>query len=363
MSRISPVSGPHTHNDASITQIMASVILALVPATAYGIYIYGWAALFLFCVTLISAVVFEFICLYLGKRPIRPALMDLSGILSAWLVALTLPPWAPWWIGVMGAACAIILGKQVFGGLGQNVFNPAMLARVILLISFPVQMTTWVVPQPMFSEQDPGIAAGFATTFGAQADWDSVTTASPMGHLKTELTLDKDISTIMADLPSYQDMGIGHIAGSLGETSALLILLGGLWLLIRGIISWQAPVALLATVAVLSALFHYNDPQNFAAPQFHLFNGALMLAAFFIVTDPVTTPSTARGQLIFGAGCGALVFIIRTWGAYPEAVGFAVLLMNCITPLIDYYLRPRIYGRTRRGQPLAIEEKRSGDES
>ena len=358
MSRTTPISGPHTHNDASVTRIMGTVILALVPATFYGIYIYGWASLFLFLVTLISAVIFEVTCLYLGKRPIKPALIDLSGILSAWLVALTLPPWAPWWIGVMGAACAIILGKQVFGGLGQNVFNPAMLARVILLISFPVQMTTWVAPQPMFSEQDQGIAVGFATTFSGDANWDAVTTASPLGHVKTELTLDRAPDEILSELPSYTDMALGNIAGSMGETSALLILLGGIFLLLKGIISWHAPVALLATVGLLATGFHYNDPTHFAPPQFHLLNGALMLAAFFIITDPVTSPSTAKGQIIFGIGCGFFIYVIRTWGSYPEAVGFAVLLMNSVTPLIDYYLRPRVYGRTRSGQPIAVKEAR-----
>jgi len=355
MSRLTPVSGPHTHARISIQKIMVTVMLALTPATAYGIYLYGWPALNIFVITLVSAMLMEAICLYLGGRPLRNGLTDGSGLLTAWLVALTLPPWAPWWIAVVGAGCAIILGKQVFGGLGQNVFNPAMLARVIILISFPVQMTTWVNPVPMFSDQDPGFAAGLEVTFdNTSVDWDSISTASPLGHVKTELTLNRHIPELMDESPAWHQSLLGHTAGSLGEGSALLIMLGGLFLIMRGIISWQGPVALLGTVAFASLIANEANPDLYAPPQFHLLNGALMLAAFFIITDPVTTPNTTKGQVVFGIGCGILVFLIRTWGSYPEAVGFAVLLMNCFTPLIDHYLRPRIYGRTRKGTPLPV---------
>lgn len=364
MSRLAPVSGPHTHAPVSIQKIMLTVMLALTPVTAYGIYIYGWPALNLFIVTLVSAVVIEAGCLYLGKRPIKQGLTDGSGILSAWLVALTLPPWAPWWIAVVASACAIVLGKHVFGGLGQNVFNPAMLARVIILISFPVQMTTWVNPQPLFSEQDQGVMAGLNVTFNnASVDWDAISTASPLGHVKTELTMERDIASIMNETPDWQTAFLGFTAGSMGETSSLLILLGGIFLLMRRIISWHGPVALLATVAITSTLFNQLNPDHYATAHFHLFNGALMLAAFFILTDPVTSPNTPQGQIVFGIGVGLLDFIIRTWGSYPEAVGFAILLMNCFTPLIDHYLRPRIYGRTRRGQPLAVQERPNQEQS
>ncbi len=358
MSRLTPVSGPHTHGPASVSKIMFTVMLALVPATAYGIYLFGWPALNLFIITLVSALAIEAMCLRLAALPIRPSLMDGSALLSAWLVALTLPPWAPWWIAVVGSFCAILLGKQVFGGLGQNVFNPAMLARVILLISFPVQMTTWVNPTPMFSDSDPGFIAGLQTTFNnSEVQWDGITTASPLGHLKTELTLDKSAQEILADAPTWIDSLMGTTSGSMGETSALLILLGGIYLIFRGLIKWHAPVTLLLTITVISGLAYEYDPTHFAPPQYFLLNGALMLAAFFIITDPVTTPNTTKGQVVFAIGCGVLVFIIRTWGSYPEAVGFAVLLMNCFTPLIDHYMRPRIYGRTRRGQPLPLQKE------
>jgi len=362
MSRLTPVSGPHTHAPISIQRIMFTVMLALAPATGYGIYLYGWPALNLFVITIVSAMAVEALCLLLGKRPLKAELTDGSGLLTAWLAALTLPPWAPWWIAVVASVCAILLGKQVFGGLGQNVFNPAMLARVIILISFPVQMTTWVVPHPMFSDQDPGFAAGLNVTFNnSTVDWDSVSTASPLGHVKTELTLNRSIADIMTGTPDWHASLLGHTAGSMGEGAALLILLGGLLLLVKRIITWHGPLAMLSTVAVMAALFHQANPDLYAPPQFHLLNGALFLAAFFIITDPVTSPNTPKGQIVFGIGCGLLVFIIRTWGTYPEAVGFAVLLMNCFTPLIDHYLRPRIYGRTRRGQPLPVREQ-TGDE-
>jgi electron transport complex protein RnfD len=364
MSRLTPVSGPHTHAPISIQKIMFTVMLALTPATAYGIYLYGWPALNLFVITLISALVVEAICLYIGKRPMKQGLGDGSGILSAWLVAMTLPPWAPWWIAVVASICAILLGKQVFGGLGQNVFNPAMLARVIILISFPVQLTTWVNPHPMFSEQDQGFVAGLNVTFNNESvDWDSISTASPLGHVKTELTMDRTIDDIMTETPDWHQSLQGVTAGSLGESSALLLLLGGLFLIAKRIISWHGPVAMLATVVIAAAIFHQANPTVYAPAQFHLLNGALMLAAFFIITDPVTSPNTAKGQIIFGIGCGLLVFIIRTWGSYPEAVGFAVLLMNCFTPLIDHYLRPRIYGRTRKGQPLPVAEQAEEEQS
>jgi electron transport complex protein RnfD len=364
MSRSTPISGPHTHAPLSIRQIMLTVMLALLPGTVFGIYQFGWPALNIFLLTIVSAVAIEAVCLYLGQRPLRAGLLDGSGILTAWLLALTLPPYSPWWIAVLGAACAIVLGKQVFGGLGQNLFNPAMLARVILLISFPVQLTTWVPPQPMFSPQDQGFSAGLQVTFNnSSVDWDSVSTASPLGHLKTELTLKRDINDILGEAPDAHTSAVGHTSGSLGETSALLLLLGGLLLIMRRIITWHAPLAMLTTVAAMAAFAHQTDPVHFPPASFHLLNGGLILGAFFIITDPVTSPNTPKGQLLFGIGCGVLVFIIRTWGSYPEAVAFAVLLMNAFTPLIDYYLRPRIYGRTRKGAPLPVAEKVKEEQS
>ncbi|MDD1622510.1 MAG: RnfABCDGE type electron transport complex subunit D [Methylococcaceae bacterium] len=346
-----PISGPHIAAIRRVDQIMRQVILALVPATAFGVLLFGWPALYLLVVTVLSAMLFEAFCLKLKGVAATPSLRDGSAILTGLLVAMTLPPWAPWWIGVAGSAIAIVLGKQVYGGLGQNVFNPAMLARVALLISFPIEMTTWANVTPLFT--GPGLIDSFALTFFGLDSTDAVTGATTLGLVKTGFSQNLTLPGILADYSSFLAM-IGWERGSLGETSTLLVLGGGVWLLRKGVIQWHIPVSLLATVAVLSSLFHLWDGAHYLSPWVHLNSGALMLVAFFIATDYVTSPNTPLGQLIFGAGCGLLIFVIRSWGGYPEGTGFAVLLMNAVTPLIDHYIRPRIYGRYRNGKPLDI---------
>jgi electron transport complex protein RnfD len=251
----------------------------------------------------------------------------------------------------VGGFFAVVIGKQVFGGIGQNVFNPAMLARVALLVSFPLEMTFWVEPQPLFSGAAPGFFESLTITFAGLVDLDGMSGASLMGHVRTELGQDHSLGEAMAGAPGMLSAGLGHVPGSLGETSALLILGGGIYLLRRRVITWPAPVAMLSAVAILATIFHFIEPERYPDAMFHLVSGSLMLGAFFIVTDPVTSPATFRGQLIFGAGCGALTYVIRTWGGYPEGVAFAIVLMNGFTPVIDHYLRPRIYGRTRSGKP------------
>jgi len=357
-----PISGPHYHGQRSVRGIMLQVMLALVPATLFALWQFCWPALFLFLLTLISAVVTEALSLHLAGKSQRAFLFDGSGLLTAWLLALSLPPWAPWWIGVVGGAFAIVLGKQVFGGIGQNLFNPAMLARVALLISFPVEMTRWAAPQPLFSAGAPGFVDSLRITFGASANYDGLTGATVLGHSKTELTRGIGLDASLPDVYSPLDYLLGLSGGSFGETSAVLLLLGGLFLLARRIITWQIPVAMLATVALLAGVMHLIDPLRYADPLLHLLAGGLMLGAFFIATDPVTSPSSGLGQLVFGAGCGALVYVIRTWGGFPEGLAFAVLIMNAATPLIDHYLRPRVYGRNRRGTPLTYAPEQLGRE-
>jgi electron transport complex protein RnfD len=357
-----PISGPHYHGRRSVGGIMAQVMLALVPATAFALWQFGWPAVFLFLLTLGSAVFTEALSLRLAGKPLRPFLLDGSGLLTAWLLALSLPPWAPWWIGVVGGAFAIVLGKQVFGGIGQNLFNPAMLARVALLISFPVQMTRWTVPQPLFGAGAPGFVDGLKITFLGGADIDTLSGATVLGHSKTELTRGVGLDVSLSDVYAPLDHLLGLSAGSLGETSALLLLLGGLFLLARRIITWQIPAAMLGTVALLAGVMHLIDPLRYADPLLHVLAGGLMLGAFFIATDPVTSPSSGLGQLVFGAGCGALIYVIRTWGGFPEGLAFAVLIMNAATPLIDHYLRPRVYGRNRRGAPLTYAPEQLGRE-
>lgn len=354
MLTIKPSSGPHTGSAIGVGSIMRQVIYALLPATAFGLYLFGWPAVNLLLVTLFASLVFEALCLKLAGRPAMSALKDGSALLTGWLLAMTLPPWAPWWIGVLGAGIAIILGKQVYGGLGQNLFNPAMLARVVLLISFPLEMTTWADVTPWLTESAPGFYEGLTITFTGMTNPDAVTGATLLGHVKTEWLQKHPLSESLSDY-GVSTIWLGVTRGSLGETSALLLFAGGMWLLLKKIITWTIPVSMLASVAGIAGLFHFLDPERYLSPVMHLGSGALMCAAFFIATDYVTSPNTPLGQMIFGSLCGLLIYMIRTWGGYPEGAGFAILLMNSLTPLIDHYVRPRIQGRDRRGRPL--EEK------
>ena len=227
-----------------------------------------------------------------------------------------------------------------------------MVARVALLISFPLEMTTFYSPSPLFTSNAPDWLESLSITFGSVANFDAISTATPLGHIKTELSQDILLGEAMANTPSIWKMMIGFSGGSMGETSALLILLGGLFLLYKRIITWYIPVSLLGTLMLLASVFHLINPDQHLGPLVHVMSGAAMLAAFFIATDLVTSPVSVRGQLIFGAGCGLLIYVIRTWGGYPEGVAFAVMLMNACTPLIDHYFKPRIYGRDRKGEPL-----------
>lgn len=350
-----PVSGPHSGTNRRITSIMLQVVLAVFPATAFGIYLFGWPALNLFLITLLSALLFEYLCLRIAGKP-AAVLKDGSALLTGWLLAMTLPPWAPWWIGVVGSGIAIVVGKHVYGGLGQNIFNPAMLARVALLISFPLEMTTWADVAPLFSAHAPDFVTGLKITFFGLHPADANTGATLLGHVKTELSQGHWLPASLDGFYADKEAWLGFMRGSLGETSSLLLLLGGIWLLFRGVVTWHIPFAILFSVAIFSTVFHWWNPAQYLSPSVHLSSGALICAAFFIATDYVTSPNSALGQLVFGFFCGLLVFIIRTWGGYPEGTGFAVLLMNAMTPLIDHYIKPRIYGRNRKGIPLELKE-------
>lgn len=353
IAHMKPSSGAHVGVNNSVSHIMGQVMLALSPATAFGLLCFGWPALNLFVITVLSAMVFEALCVRLKGRVAKPVIMDGSAVLTGWLLAMTLPPWAPWWIGVVGSGLAIILGKQVYGGLGQNLFNPAMLARVALLISFPIEMTTWANVSPLFFSDSPGLIESWHITFSGLDNIDASTGATTLGFIKTEFSQNLLLTDILKDYSGFRNF-IGATRGSLGETSTLLLGLGGIWLIRQKVIQWQIPVSLMLTVALLAGIFHGVDSEHYVSPLLHLNSGALMCVAFFIATDYVTSPNTPIGQLVFGAGCGLLIFVISTWGAYPEGAGFAVLLMNSATPLIDHYIKPRIYGRDRKGKPLEI---------
>jgi electron transport complex protein RnfD len=353
-------SGPFTHKNNSVQNTMAMVLLALLPATAFNIYLFGWPALLLFIVTIGACVAIEAACLALADVPVKVTIGDNSAVLTGWLLASSLPPWAPWWVGVLGAVFAIALAKHAFGGLGQNVFNPAMVGRTVMLVSFPVVMTAWVLPHPLFSASAPGLAEAFAITFGGHMP-DSVSAASALGYVKTELSRGIPVTQSMAQLaqvPDLMDIALGYRAGSLGETSALLILAGGLFLMAKRIISWHIPVGVMATLFLMGTLFHSVDPARFTTGTFHLMSGATFLGAFFIATDYVTSPVSKSGQLVFAIGIGLLTWLIRTFAGYPEGMAFAVLLMNALTPIIEQYTRPRVFGRSRKGEPLPLSKEK-----
>ena len=352
MSTLANRAGPFTHTSNSIGRTMLWVMLALLPATAYGLWLFGWPAILLFAITLASALAAEACMLLLLGQPVRVRLQDGSAVLTGWLLALSLPPWAPWWIGVLGSVTAIVLGKHVFGGLGQNLFNPAMVARIVLLISFPVQLTLWVAPAPLGEPGSPTLRQALAYTSERSAVPEHLSAATHLGRLKTEQSRGVSVAQTTAQLPPLTQMAIGNEPGSLGETTAMLLLAGGVLLLLLRIITWHIPLALLGTLGALAAVSNALDPTRFASMPVHLLSGAAVLGAFFIATDYVTSPVSKSGQLLFGAGIGALTWVIRALGGYPEGLAFAVVLMNALVPLIDRGLRPRVFGRTRRGQSL-----------
>lgn len=342
------LSSPHAVGARSVGAVMGLVILALVPATLAGFWRFGWPAVYLWLVTILSCVIAEALCARARGISSAKAVLDGSAILTGWLLAMSLPPWAPWWIGVVGGAFAIVITKHLFGGLGQNLFNPAMAARVMLLISFPVEMTQWLLPAP---DALPGLVDALAITFGPGIP-DAVSSASLLGHVKTEATKGVLLGQSLAGHYLPAEFSLGARQGSLGETSALLLLAGGIFLVIKGVIGLRIPLAFLAGVAVPAAIASALSPDHYLGPVAHVLSGGMILAAFFIATDYVTSSSTPLGQWIFGLGCGLLTWIIRTWGAYPEGIAFAVMLMNACAPLIDQYTRPRIFGRKRDGRSL-----------
>ncbi len=318
---------------------MREVSLALLPAAVGLWWWFGWGVLTNIILAAAFALASEALILRLRKRPLGPALGDGSALLTALLLALAMPPMSPWWLLLIGCGFAIIFGKQLFGGLGYNPFNPAMVGYVVLLISFPLEMSSWLSARGM-AELQLGLGDTLAQVFGTAAPLlDSISGATPLDTLKTELGLGRPLGEITTSGAPF-----GQLGGLGWEVVAGLYLLGGLWLIWRRIISWQVPVGMLATLALLATVFHAIDPERYAGALFHLFSGAAMLGAFFIATDPVSGASSPRGRLIFGIGAGFLVFVIRTWGGYPDGVAFAVLLMNMTAPTIDYYTQPRVFG-------------------
>ena len=314
---------PHVHGSDSVSRNMYGVCIALVPALIASLWFFGLGAAIVLATSVVSCVFFEWaITKFLLKRP-GCSICDGSAVLTGLLLGFNLPSNLPIWIIIVGALVAIGIGKMTFGGLGQNPFNPALVGRVFLLISFPVQMTTWPV-------------AGQLTSY-----IDAETAATPLSIMQNAIA--SGDPRILEQLPDATDMLIGQTGGSLGEVSALLLLLGCAFMLWRKIITWHIPVSILGTVAVFSCIMHTVNPV-YAMPHVVLMSGGLILGACFMATDYVTSPMTAKGQLIYGVCIGLLTVIIRNWGAYPEGMSFAILIMNAFTPLINTYCKPKRFG-------------------
>lgn len=307
---------PHLHSGDSVEKNMYGVIIALVPALLASVYFFGIGAVIVTLTSVVACMLFEFLIQkYLLKG--YPTFLDGSAALTGLLLAFNLPSNIPVWIIIIGAAVAIGVGKMAFGGLGNNPFNPALVGRVFLLISFPVQMTSWPLPQ------------GFDTKY-VDAETGATALAMMKGHF--------------GELPSTLQLIFGQMGGSLGEVSAIALLLGLGYMLVKKIITWHIPVSIFTTVFVFAGILHLANPDLYATPVAHLFAGGLMLGAIFMATDYVTSPMSKVGMIIYGIGIGVLTVVIRSFGAYPEGVSFAILIMNAFTPIINTYVKPKLYG-------------------
>ncbi|KNC09453.1 electron transporter RnfD [Klebsiella sp. RIT-PI-d] len=342
-------SSPYTHNQRQTSRIMMLVLLATLPGIAMQTWFFGWGTLIQLILASVSACGAEAIVLKLRKQHIGAILSDNSAWLTGVLLAISIPPLAPWWMIVLGSVFAVIIAKQLYGGLGHNPFNPAMIGYVVLLISFPVQMTSWLPPHDI-AARAPGMMDVLKVIFSGQTSAgynmnalrlgiDGISQATPLDTFKTSLHAGQDVAQIMQSA-IYQNA----LAGIGWQEVNIAFLAGGLFLLWQKAIRWHIPVSFLASLAVCATLGWLLAPEELPAPSIHLFSGATMLGAFFILTDPVTASTTNRGRLIFGALAGLLVWLIRSFGGYPDGVAFAVLLANITVPLIDYYTRPRVYG-------------------
>jgi Na+-translocating ferredoxin:NAD+ oxidoreductase subunit D len=344
-------SSPHVHAPESVPRIMHTVWLALLPACGVAAWIFGYDALVVIGFTVLACVAFEALFLKLKGRPwgeVRRMALDGSAIVTGVLLALNLPAASPWWLLLIGAFVAMGLGKHIYGGLGQNPFNPALVARVFLLISFPTQMLTWSSPVDSFTQ-----STGERMDRDRQ-ELDGQTYATPLGKLKEAMRAGAEpakLAALRAEVEEQYpvlDLFLGRIGGSLGEVSALALLLGAAFLLWRRIITWHVPASFILATAAVTGLAWAIKPELYVPPLFHVLSGGLLLGAFFMATDMVTSPVTAVGMLIFGTGCGLITAVIRLWGAYPEGVSFAILIMNALVPIIDKYTKGRKFGEGRR---------------
>ena len=329
MNKLIVSPSPHTHGPESTQTIMRDVLIALAPAMLVAVLASGWSVLMLLLVGAASCVLTEFLIQkYLLKRPVT--IDDLSAVVTGCLLALNLPPNSPWWLIVVGSIVAIGVAKMTFGGLGQNIFNPALVGRVFLLVSFPVLMTSW---------DDSGSLFGLVDAFSG---------ATPLGAVKEGLKNGMTLSEIPQDNLSFSQEFFFNMGGSAGEFSAIALILGFIYLLCRRVIKATIPVTILCTVFVVSGIFWLANPERFTNPLFNVFTGGLLLGAIFMATDYVTSPMTTKGQIIFGIGIGLITVFVRYFGSYPEGVSFAILIMNCAVPLLNKYCKPRRFGEVKK---------------
>lgn len=317
---------PHIHQEQTISRIMWDVIFAMLPAFAFSVYVFGLGALMVTLIAVLSAVFFEYmISKHLLKR--EPDIMDGSAVVTGMLLAFNVPTNLPWWLVVIGSFVAIGIGKMSFGGLGNNPFNPALVGRVFLLISFPVQMTTWPVP--------------FESRMSIT---DVVTGATPLGFIKDGLKNGESLISLMQEVPGHIDFFLGTQPGSMGEISGLLLMIGFLYMVIRKVITWHIPVIVIGTMFIFSGFLWLGNPDRFVDPLFQILTGGALLGAIFMATDYVTSPMTIRGIVIYSVGIGVITILIRVFGAYPEGISFAILIMNAFVPLLNKYLKPSRFG-------------------
>lgn len=337
------ITSPHAKGPSRTQRVMLLVLAATLPGVVVLTWLYGAGTLINLAWACAAALGFEAAILRLRQRPVGFFLRDGSVLVTAVLLALALPPYSPWWLTLIATGCAVVFGKQLYGGLGQNPFNPAMIGYVVVLISFPVEMTTWPVPHSV------GLSAGLQHILGIASLPDGWTQATALDVLKVNKSLTID--------ELWSNPAFGHFGGIGSEVVNLAFLAGGLFLLHKRLFSWHAPVGMLGALMLMSLVFwNGSGSDSNGSPLFHLLSGATMLGAFFIVTDPVSSATSPRGRLIFGAGVGVLVYVIRAWGGYPDGVAFGVLLMNLAAPTIDYYTRPRTYGHRKAERGFKLGE-------
>lgn len=343
-------SSPHLSRRFQTSTLMQRVLFCALPGVAVQCFFFGWGTLVQLSIAISVALLCEAGVLALRKRPIVNTLKDNSALLTALFIGIAVPPLAPWWLTLLGAMFAIIIVKHLYGGLGHNIFNPAMAAYVMLLISFPVQMTSWVAPSTLASYQ-PDLLASLQLIFlgGSQVDitayklgFDGIAMATPLDTLKTDLSMGLTSTESLSKSIFSDGFGIGWFWVNMAY------LAGGLLMIKLKLIRWHISVGLLGALFICASVGFMLNPDTHAGPLFHLFSGATMLAAFFIATDPVTAATSVRGRLIFGGLIGLLVYVIRTYGGYPDAYAFAILLANLCAPFIDHYIKPRAYGHRAR---------------